>query len=72
MSEPPPDGASKRFELVSDFKPTGDQPRAIEELVGGLEEGLRGRGWQLRAPPLRWAGQCGHRTGHALRLERLR
>src|SRR5688572_19645891 len=40
MSEPPPDGASKRFELVSDFVPMGDQPRAIEELVDGLERGL--------------------------------
>jgi excinuclease ABC subunit B len=29
------------FELVSDFKPTGDQPRAIEELVDGIEKGLR-------------------------------
>ncbi len=40
MSEPPPDGATRRFELVSDFKPMGDQPQAIEELVGGLEGGL--------------------------------
>ena len=40
MSEPPPDGPTRRFQLVSDFKPTGDQPRAIEELVGGLEDGL--------------------------------
>ncbi len=30
-----------RFELVSDFQPTGDQPHAIEELVEGLEQGLR-------------------------------
>jgi excinuclease ABC subunit B len=29
------------FELVSDFKPTGDQPRAIEELVDGIEKGFR-------------------------------
>lgn len=28
-----------RFEIVSDFKPTGDQPRAIEELVNSLNEG---------------------------------
>ncbi|MCC6236367.1 MAG: DEAD/DEAH box helicase family protein, partial [Dehalococcoidia bacterium] len=41
MSEPPPNGAARRFELVSDFKPTGDQPRAIDELVGGLEDGVR-------------------------------
>lgn len=29
----------RRFELVSDYKPTGDQPKAIKELVKGLEEG---------------------------------
>jgi excinuclease ABC subunit B len=28
------------FELVSDYKPTGDQPEAIEELVAGLRSGL--------------------------------
>ncbi|MDC0887248.1 excinuclease ABC subunit UvrB [Altererythrobacter sp.] len=29
----------KRFELVSDYEPAGDQPTAIAELVGGVEEG---------------------------------
>ena len=29
---------SKPFQLVSEYKPTGDQPKAIEELVKGLEE----------------------------------
>ncbi|MBR5094172.1 MAG: excinuclease ABC subunit UvrB [Oscillospiraceae bacterium] len=29
-----------RFELVSGFQPTGDQPEAIEDLVAGLENGL--------------------------------
>ncbi len=29
------------FELVSEFRPTGDQPRAIEALVRGLEAGRR-------------------------------
>jgi excinuclease ABC subunit B len=29
------------FELVSPFAPTGDQPRAIDELVAGLAEGRR-------------------------------
>ena len=28
-----------RFQLVSDFKPTGDQPQAIESLVRGAEKG---------------------------------
>ncbi len=31
----------KPFKLVSDFKPTGDQPTAIEELVEGIENGYR-------------------------------
>jgi excinuclease ABC subunit B len=30
-----------RFELVSPFSPSGDQPRAIQELVEGLERGDR-------------------------------
>ncbi|HWE23351.1 MAG TPA: excinuclease ABC subunit UvrB, partial [Myxococcales bacterium] len=29
------------FKLVSDYKPQGDQPRAIEELVAGVERGDR-------------------------------
>ena len=28
-----------RFELVSEYSPAGDQPRAIEELVAGYERG---------------------------------
>ena len=27
------------FELVSEYKPTGDQPQAIEQLVNGFKEG---------------------------------
>ena len=27
------------FKLVSEYKPTGDQPRAIQELVDGFKEG---------------------------------
>lgn len=30
-----------KFQLVSKFKPTGDQPKAIEELVDGLNAGLK-------------------------------
>jgi excinuclease ABC subunit B len=30
-----------RFELVSDFQPTGDQPEAIEKLVQGVNQGLQ-------------------------------
>ena len=29
------------FKLHSKFKPTGDQPQAIESLVGGIEEGKK-------------------------------
>lgn len=31
------------FELVSDYKPSGDQPEAIKELVEGIREGKRPR-----------------------------
>ena len=30
-----------RFEIVSKFKPTGDQPEAIKELVNGIKEGKK-------------------------------
>lgn len=30
-----------KFNLVSDFQPTGDQPQAIDLLVSGLENGIR-------------------------------
>ncbi len=30
-----------KFQLVSDYKPTGDQPEAIEKLTFGVENGLR-------------------------------
>lgn len=29
------------FNLVSDYKPTGDQPKAIEYLSKGIEEGKK-------------------------------
>ena len=29
------------FKLVSDYKPTGDQPKAIEYLTKGIEEGKK-------------------------------
>ena len=29
----------KKFKLVSDYQPTGDQPQAIEKLVKGFREG---------------------------------
>ena len=30
-----------KFELVSQYKPTGDQPEAIEKLTEGVQNGLR-------------------------------
>ncbi len=32
-----------KFELVSKYQPTGDQPQAIDKLVRGLERGYRGQ-----------------------------
>ena len=29
------------FKLISDYKPTGDQPKAIEYLSKGIEEGKK-------------------------------
>ena len=31
----------RKFELVSDYKPTGDQPLAINSLVKGIENGTK-------------------------------
>ena len=31
----------RKFELVSPFKPTGDQPKAIAELIAGLHAGKK-------------------------------
>ena len=28
------------FKLVSDYKPTGDQPQAIAQLIDGVESGI--------------------------------
>lgn len=33
--------STKPFELISDYKPQGDQPKAIAELVEGLEQGKK-------------------------------
>lgn len=33
--------ADRKFELVSDYQPTGDQPEAIEELTAGLKSGKK-------------------------------
>jgi len=34
------DAAAAPFQLVSDYAPAGDQPEAIQQLVGGLQAGL--------------------------------
>jgi len=31
---------NKKFELISEFEPTGDQPQAIKELVEGINKGI--------------------------------
>jgi excinuclease ABC subunit B len=38
---PPTMSKNKPFHLVSDFKPMGDQPAAIEKLVKGLNKGVK-------------------------------
>ena len=38
---PPAPGEGRPFELVSAFRPTGDQPEAITQLAAGLERGDR-------------------------------
>ena len=30
-----------QFEIVSDFRPTGDQPQAIDKLVAGINQGMK-------------------------------
>ena len=30
-----------KFELISDYKPTGDQPQAIQKLTEGVLDGIR-------------------------------
>ena len=34
-------GSEKMFKLHSKYKPTGDQPKAIENLVDGINKGLK-------------------------------
>ncbi len=41
VERPPLPGGPAKFTLVSDFKPSGDQPQAIDELVRGVEAGER-------------------------------
>lgn len=33
----------EHFELVSEYKPAGDQPQAIDSLVKGINEGKKSR-----------------------------
>ncbi|MGF1640524.1 MAG: excinuclease ABC subunit UvrB [Rhodospirillales bacterium] len=37
----PPIEGGRRFELVADYRPAGDQPQAIAALTGGLADGAR-------------------------------
>ena len=41
-----------KFKLVSDYRPSGDQPEAIEGLVNGVNWGLREQ--TLLVKPLPW------------------
>ena len=46
------------FNLVSEYKPTGDQPKAIEYLSKGIEEGKKFQtllgGYRLSGKLLQW------------------
>ena len=45
------------FELVSKYKPSGDQPEAIEKLVDGIEKGKKEQvllGELVQVKPLLW------------------
>lgn len=33
--------SNEKFKLVSDYKPTGDQPKAIKQLIEGIEQGKK-------------------------------
>ncbi|HIW22994.1 MAG TPA: DEAD/DEAH box helicase family protein, partial [Candidatus Acutalibacter stercoravium] len=35
------EGKPERFQLVSNYQPTGDQPQAIQQLVKGLNTGMK-------------------------------
>ena len=57
----------EKFELVSEYKPQGDQPQAIRELVSGIEQGqqhqtLLGGDWQRQDF---YHGQCDSRIADA-------
>ncbi|RAL20932.1 excinuclease ABC subunit B [Lujinxingia litoralis] len=41
MSQPRTTPRRQKFELVTEYSPQGDQPRAIEQMVAGLERGER-------------------------------
>lgn len=38
----------EKFELVSAYKPSGDQPEAIKELVEGIKEGKKPKFFWVR------------------------
>ena len=45
------------FELVSKYKPSGDQPEAIEKLVDGIEKEKKNKCYYrqlVRVKPLLW------------------
>ena len=47
-----------KFELSSQYKPTGDQPQAIEQLVAGINAGEKAQTLlgvtKFRARPSQW------------------
>ncbi|MES3038353.1 MAG: excinuclease ABC subunit UvrB [Bdellovibrionota bacterium] len=41
MAQKPNERQKKKFQLVTDFKPAGDQPKAIEQMVANFKAGLK-------------------------------
>ncbi len=39
---------NRQFELVSKYRPTGDQPTAIKQLVDGIQKGEKNRFFWVR------------------------
>ena len=54
------------FRVNSEYQPTGDQPRAIEQLASGLDAGLKGQtllGVAESGRRTRWRGSSSRQAG---------
>lgn len=44
---------NRKFELVSKFKPAGDQEQAIDKLTAGFKKVIRSRSWKGQLVPVK-------------------